>query len=178
MKKTLIFKLLFILTSLQALSQTPANPVIQNYGTIYDLEDVVKPDPDQEYKIVIDLKTPVTDPEQVNAGLNNVARMINLHVTGGVPAENIQVAVAIHGGATSTVLDDRDYRKKHGTDNPNLRLIKELKEAGVELYVCGQSILARGYDRKNLNPDIEMALSMLTVVTERMNQGYSILIFQ
>lgn len=173
-----IFVLALMLLSLSSVGQSPSNPAIKEFGTIYDMKDVVKPDPVMEYKIVIDLKAPVSDPKQINPGLNNVARMLNLHMTGGIPKENIKVAVAIHGGATSTILNNEGYQKKHGADNPNLKLINQLRNAGVELFVCGQSLIARGYDRKNVNPEVEIALSMLTVVTEKMMNGYGLLVFQ
>ncbi len=159
------------------LSQTESNPVIPDFGTIWNIQEVSKPNPELNYKIVVDLKSPITDPTLINAGLNNVARMLNLHVTGGIPKDKISVTIAIHGLATASVMNNDGYSLKYGVDNPNLELIRQLKNAGVDLYVCGQSLIARNYDREKVNPDIKIALSMLTVVTERMMQGYGLLVF-
>lgn len=174
-KLTLILFLLVATISVDA--QKAANPIIQNFGTIYEITDAVNPDENIEYKIVVDLKTLQRDKESINPGLNNVARMINLHGLGGVKAENLKVAVAIHGGATDVILNNEAYQKKYELDNPNLKLIDELKEAGVELYVCGQSLLARKYELQEVNKQIKIGLSMLTVVTTYMHKGYHQMVF-
>ena len=78
------------------------NPVIAEFGGIYDLEHAtVKPDPNLSYKIIIDLVSGQEDPMKINAALNNVARMINLHVVGGVSSDSLAVILATHGGATT-----------------------------------------------------------------------------
>ena len=159
-------------------AQTPANPVIKDYGTIYGLDNVALPDKTQNYKIVIDLKPSNDDYDKVNKGLINVARALNLHGVAGIPKEQLHVAVAIHYTATPIVLNNIGYQKKYGVDNPNLKLITQLKDAGVEIYICGQSLVARKYAFEDVNTDITIALSMLTVVTEKMMKGYSLLVFQ
>lgn len=166
-----------LICTVNAFAQNGANPIIKNFGTIYEIENAVNPDPNIEYKIVVDLKTLQRDKESINPGLNNVARMLNLHGLGGVKAENLNVAVAIHGGATDVILNNEAYRKKYELDNPNLKLIDELKEAGVELYVCGQSLLARNYEHDEVNTQIKIGLSMLTVVTTYMHKGYHQMVF-
>ena len=159
-------------------AQTPANPIIKNYGTIYAIDKVAPHDTELDYKIVIDLKSSNDNYDKVNSGLNNVARMLNLHGVAGVPGYKLKVAVAVHYTATPIVLNNTGYRKKYGVDNPNLELINELKEAGVELFVCGQSLVARKYAFEDVNPQVETALSMLTVVTEKTMNGYQLLVFQ
>ena len=80
--------------------------------------------------------------------------------------------------ATPIILNNTGYQKKYGIDNPNLELINQLKDAGVELYVCGQSLVARDYAFEDVNPQVETALSMLTVVTEKTMQGYQLMVFE
>ncbi len=176
MKYTLTLLILFIVATC-SFAQKGANPIIKNYGTIYEIEGAVNPDSEIEYRIVVDLKTLQRDKESINPGLNNVARMLNLHGLGGVKAKNLNVAVAIHGGATDVILNNEAYQKKYELDNPNLQLIDELKEAGVELYVCGQSLLARNYEHEEVNTQIKIGLSMLTVVTTYMHKGYHQMVF-
>ena len=159
-------------------AQTSANPIIKDYGTIYGLDNVTLPDKSQEYKIVIDLKPANDDYDKVNKGLINVARALNLHAVGGIAKEQLHLAVAIHYTATPIVLNNVGYQKKYGVDNPNLELISQLKDAGVEIYICGQSLVARKYAFEDVNTDVTIALSMLTVVTEKMGKGYSLLVFQ
>ncbi len=171
----LILLLLLFAGSLSA--QEARYPIIKGFGGIYEIEGAVHPKPDVAYDIVIDLKTLQRDKESINPGLNNVARMMNLHGLGGVKPENLSVAVVIHGGATDVVLDNDTYKQRYELDNPNLELISTLKNAGVNIYVCGQSLLARRYERESVNPEITVGLSMLTVFTTYMHQGYVPLVF-
>ncbi len=163
--------------STSLLAQEAKFPIIKGFGGIYEIQNAVLPSSDIEYKIVIDLKTLQRDKESLNPGLNNVARMVNLHGLGGVKPENIKVAVAIHGGATDVILNNEAYKKRYELDNPNIELIATLKKAGVEVYVCGQSLLGRKYAHSEVNSDVKIGLSMLTVVTTYMHQGYQPLVF-
>ncbi|MFT4736968.1 MAG: intracellular sulfur oxidation DsrE/DsrF family protein [Cyclobacteriaceae bacterium] len=173
-------KVIFILIAAghSLLGQVKSSEIIKDFGIILAIEEAKQPNPNLEYKIVIDLKTTISDPEQINAGLNNVARMLNLHAAGGIAPENIKVAVAVHGGATPLVLSHEGYEAKYGIKNPNLELIKQLREAKVEIFVCGQSLIGRNYAFESVNTEIEIALSMLTVVTEKTIVGYQLLVFQ
>ncbi|MFD2532649.1 DsrE family protein [Gracilimonas halophila] len=175
--RSALFILLLLLSSTDVLAQEAQFPIIKNFGGIYEIPDSVDPEPDMEYNIVIDLKTLQRDKASLNPGLNNVARMMNLHGLGGVKAEDLNVAVVIHGGATDLVIDNAAYQKRYELDNPNLELIDTLKEAGVEIFVCGQSLIARDYGFDEINPQITKGLSMLTVFTTYMNKGYKPLVF-
>ncbi|WP_205617751.1 DsrE family protein [Balneola vulgaris] len=175
--KKVAFLIAFLMVTGSVYAQQGANPIIKNYGTIYEIENTVKPDPSINYKIVIDLKTLQRDKESLNGGLNNVARMINLHGLGGVSNDNLNVSVVIHGGATDVVLNNDTYKLKYEFDNPNIPLIRELKEAGVKIYVCGQSLLARNYPIEEVNTEVEIGLSMLTVVTTHLHNGYHQMVF-
>jgi intracellular sulfur oxidation DsrE/DsrF family protein len=175
--RILFLPLLLILLTSTAFAQQALFPIIENFGGIYEISDSIDPEPGMEYNIVIDLKTLQRDKASLNPGLNNVARMMNLHGLGGVKAENLNVAVVIHGGATDLVINNEAYQKRYELDNPNLKLLDSLKEAGVEIYVCGQSLLARKYEFDELNPQITKGLSMLTVFTTYMNRGYKPLVF-
>ncbi len=149
-------------------------PVVRNFGGIYDIPDAVeRPDPTLDYKIVIDLAGGSENPASINDHLNNIARMINLHGIGGVPKEKIKVVVAIHNQATYSIMDNESYNQRYKVDNPNLALYKALREAGVELFVCGQSLIGRNIDKTKISPDIKIATSMLTVLTTYQLKGYA-----
>ena len=169
--------LLLIIVAAPVLAQDAQFPIVENYGGIYEINDADGPDTGIHYKIVIDLKSLQANKEQLNQGLNNVARMMNLHGLGGVSKENLSVVVVAHGGATESILTNAGYKKKNGVENPNIPLISALKEAGAEMVVCGQSLLARGYEHDEINPDVLIELSMLTVVTEHMHKEYQLLVF-
>jgi intracellular sulfur oxidation DsrE/DsrF family protein len=152
-------------------------PVIKDHGGIYSIEKAtVVPDPEQRYDIIVDLFSG-KDPAQLNKALNNVARMINLHAIAGVHRDSINVVLAIHGNATKVVLKDDGFVSRFNIKNPNLPLINELKEAGVKLTVCGQSLIGRQIDLDEVNENIEIATSMLTTVTNYQLKGYTLLKF-
>ena len=156
---------------------TYQHPVIKEFGGIYPIDQAtVIPDAKQKYDIVIDLFSG-DDPAQLNTALNNVARMINLHAIAGVHPDSINVVLAIHGKATKTVLNDDGYESRYKTNNPNQSLILALKEAGVKLTVCGQSLIGRQIDVDEVNENVEIATSMLTTVTTYRLKGYTLLKF-
>ncbi|MCU0356975.1 MAG: DsrE family protein [Cyclobacteriaceae bacterium] len=159
-------------------AQTMVNPVIKNYGGIYDVPNAVeKPDPSLEYKIVVDLAMGSDKPNEVNFGLNNIARMINLHVVGGVPREKLHIIVAIHNEASYSIMSNEAYRTKYKTDNPNLALYDALSDAGVQFFICGQSIINRKIDPEKISDRVKIATSMLTVFTTYQLKGYAALKF-
>lgn len=168
----LIFSLSF------SFGQGKVNPVIKGFGGIYDVPEAnIKPDPNLEYKIVIDIYGGSDDKKKVDRSLNNVARMLNLHAVGGVDPSKMKVVLAVHGGSTFSILNDETYKTKFGISNPNTPLIKELKEAGVKLAVCGQSLKGRRIETNQVSEEVELATSMLTTVTMYQLRGYSLLKF-
>ncbi|MBX2945225.1 MAG: DsrE family protein [Cyclobacteriaceae bacterium] len=172
MKNILLLVFVLVCNVLQA--QQIVFPVVRNFGGIYDIPDAVeRPDPTLDYKIVIDLAGGSENPAVINDHLNNIARMINLHGIGGVPKEKIKVVVAIHNQATYSIMDNESYNQRYKVDNPNLALYKALREAGVELFVCGQSLIGRNIDKTKISPDIKIATSMLTVLTTYQLKGYA-----
>lgn len=172
-----LFLVLILFYQLPLIAQEAQFPIVDGFGGIYEIPGSTNPDPDIEYKIVIDLKTNQPDKEAVNAGLNNVARMMNLHGLGGVREDNLSVMVVVHGLATETILNKDGYRRKNGVDNPNIALIDAIEAAGAEVVVCGQSLLGRGFHQTEVNSEVEIALSMLTKVTELQHKGYHLLVF-
>ena len=173
-----LFTLMMMCVSMSLSAQTRVFPVVKNYGGIFEVPDAVeKPNPDLDYKIVIELATGSEKPGEFNASLNNIARMINLHAVGGVPKEKLHVVVAIHGEASYSVLNNDAYQHKYKTSNPNLNLYKELSDAGVTFFICGQSLIAREIDRTKMVPEVKIATSMLTTLTTHQLMGYAVMKF-
>ena len=170
------FFILFITQT--ALSQEMINPVIKGYGGIFDAPHATeKPDPDMEYKVIIDVVTGDSKVDEPFYSIVNVARLMNLHAMGGVKKENMKIVLAIHGGAVWSVIDNEKYKEMYGIDNPHVPLFKELQEAGVKVVVCSQSMMGRKIDHTKLLPGIETATSMLTTMTTYQLKGYAALKF-
>ena len=177
MKSFSTLLILFFAINIGLNAQEAQFPIVSEFGGIFEIEGAAPLHSEMEYKIVIDLKTLQRDKESINPGLNNVARLMNLHGLGGVKAENLDVAVVVHGGATDVIIDNEAYQKRYELDNPNIELIAALKDAGAKVYVCGQSLLSRQYARDEINEDVTVALSMLTTYTTYVHKGYAPLVF-
>ncbi|MEM6770333.1 MAG: DsrE family protein [Bacteroidota bacterium] len=172
-----LFVLIFTAISLNA-QEARVSPAVPGFGAIFPLEvATVKPDPSLRYKIVVDVYSGAEEPTELAFGLNNVARMLNLHAVGGVPTDSMDVVIAIHGGATFATLNNDAFREKYEVDNPNIGLIRALKKAGVKLVVCGQSLMSREIPLTNIQPEIEVATSMLTTVSMYQLKGYAVFRF-
>ena len=153
-------------------------PMVPGFGAVYKIPDADKlPDPDLKYKVVIDMTAGTTDHTELNPALYRLARMLNLHALGGVPQDNMDVVAVIHSKATSRVLSNEAYRKHFDADNPDAELISALSKAGAEIYVCGQSLIARGYAGDKLHPDIKESISAMTILTEYQLKGYVLMSF-
>jgi len=164
--------------SIAGFSQKRVNPIIKNYGGIFEIPYAEeKPDPEMEYNIIIEVERESEKPDSINWALYNVSRLLNLHAMGGVPKEKLHVVLAIHGGAAFTVMNNEAYKSKYGVINPNLKLYQELQEAGVKMVVCGQSMIARKIDRFKMVPEVKIATSMLTTMTTFQLKGYAMLKF-
>jgi len=178
--KQLIF--LFILVSSTyinaQLAETKMGPILKDFGKVFQLDN---PDlffkKDKEYKVIFDIYTDQSNGEKINPLLNTVARYLNMHAQQGITKENMKVIVIMHGTATKSVLSNDAYKKQFNIENPNSKLIYALKEADVELLVCGQSYLAHGFELKDKSADVKLALSALTALVEYQSEGYQLINF-
>ncbi|MCH1431480.1 MAG: DsrE family protein [Flavobacteriaceae bacterium] len=171
MKTHFYFLLAFIsLGSLHA--QEWQTPVIEGYGEVkYFSEAAVQPDTSLSYNLLFDIKSEATK-SGVNKGLWVMARMLNLLSVAGVPTEKIHLVASIHGSATFITLNEEAYQKKYGKPNPNANLIRQLKEHGVDLFVCSQATAARKITSEELDAHITPALSGLSVLSNYQLKGY------
>ena len=176
--KSLLCLSFVISISQSAFSQTRIYPMVKNYGGIFDIPYAEeRPDPSLEYNIVIEVERVSDNPDSLNWALNNVARLCNVHVMAGVKPEKLHVVLAIHGGAAYTAMNNEAYKAKYKISNPNLELFEQLEKAGVRMFICGQSLIARKIDRTKLVPQVKVASSMLTVLTTYQMKGYAMLKF-
>lgn len=167
-----------LLLTFTAAAQTPHFPIVKKFGGIYEISDAIeRPDGSLEYKILVDLTSPSEDPKQISRFVDNVARMMNLHGLAGVTRDRIKVKVVLHGGGIFTLLNDENYKKKYEVNNPNLVVFEALEEAGAEILVCGQSLIARNLKTSDLWPGVGVAHSALTTITTYAPQGYVVLKF-
>ncbi|WP_258099126.1 DsrE family protein [Marinoscillum pacificum] len=173
MRTLFIFAL--TLVSISAIAQELEYPVIKGYGGVVRAPEAIMPT--EGGKIIIDIASDQTTGEGTNKSLDRVARLINLYGLAGIQPSQLDVAVIVHGGATKTVISNAGFNEKYGTDNPDLLLIKALKEQGVKVMVCSQALLRRGFKQEWLNEEVDLTLSAITTLVEYQQKGYSTLIY-
>ncbi|MFG0267862.1 MAG: DsrE family protein [Rhodopirellula sp. JB055] len=161
-------------TDTPAKKRTPIYPVIAGHGSVVPLPNAAM-QPRNGTKLLVDV-TRGGDPAKLNNAIENVAKYLNIYAGGGAEPANAKIAIVFHGGATLAVLNSEAYAKRFGTaDNPNLDLLKQLHEADVEMYVCGQSLTSVGGDPKDVVVFVETAVSALTAVVNLQADGHAYL---
>jgi intracellular sulfur oxidation DsrE/DsrF family protein len=149
-------------------------PVIKDVGGYWALpQAAMQPDKAHVYKAVIDATHAADKPTELAPGLEDAAALVNGLAAGGVPAANRKLAVVFYGPAANAVLNNESYRQKHGVDNPNLKVIAELRRAGVELFVCGQLLQVRKIDVGKVVPEVTIATDAFIVLVTYQNNGYA-----
>ena len=151
-------------------------PIIEDYGPTFPIEDrdVALPE-GFTYKAVFDLAKYPGETTDLNPYLVSAARFLNMHARNGVPVENMDLAIVVHGAAVKNLLSDPAYESRYGFKNPNLELLTRLHDAGVRIFVCGQSMTFGGIDKNELADPAQVALSAMTMLTVLQSEGYALL---
>jgi len=150
----------------------PVSPQIVGYGTVVPMPNAAEP-PRRGIKIVFDI-TSDGKPEEVNKGLESVARYLNLNAQAGNKASDVQLALVLHGPATKAALNDAAYASRTAAaKNPNLELVRELKKHGVEVFVCGQALARHKYAASEVAAEFTTAVSAMTVNANKQQDGYA-----
>lgn len=137
-----------------------------------------KPDPNVQYKLLFELTgfalkgQDSSAKTEINLGLSEIARQINLHEANGIPRKNIHIVIVAHATALYCFLKNEKYKKKYGVDNPNISLIKELQAYGVKMLVCGQAMTFLNLEMEDLVPGLKQALTAQTVISSYQLKGY------
>lgn len=174
--KRILLAGIFAFVLLGAKAQTKVNPVIKNFGTVSEVPFALeKPDPGMDYRIVVEVSSAPEKNDVVHEMFDKVAAVVNLHALGGVPKDKLHVVMVIHAAAASYVVNNEAYQKKFGANNPNLPLFTALSDAGVKIFVCGQSVIKKNIDPSTIAPEVKVALSAITTLTTYQLKGYAIL---
>jgi intracellular sulfur oxidation DsrE/DsrF family protein len=153
-------------------------PVVHGAGEVYRVDAPDMPTPSgHTYRAVFEVVNTADVSTQVNQTLNSAARFLNMHAQAGVPAEQLHLAMVVHGPAGRDLLNDDVYRERFGTPNPNTPLLEELSRAGVRVILCGQTAAARNLPRDALAPTVEVALSAMTAFVLLQDEGYRLIPF-
>ncbi len=169
-----------LLTAVIAIAAAPVEPAgttyhhpkVAKYGRVVRLPTASQ-QPRSGSSIVVDI-TKGSDPTKLNAAIEKVSRFVNIYAGAGKDSAAVRIAVVLHGDATLASLNDDAYQRKFAIDaNPNLSCIATLKEAGVEFYVCGQSLIGKGGHPHEVAEDVSVAVSALTSLVNLQADGFA-----
>jgi intracellular sulfur oxidation DsrE/DsrF family protein len=132
------------------------------------------PDPNMDYKLLFELTSvnPDSIAKDLNAGLVEIARKINLHVASGISAKRIFPVVVVHAAAIHALKNNVAYQKKYKMDNPNIGLIHDLEQMGARFIVCGQAMAFFDIKKEELLPDMRISLTAQTALSQYQLKGY------
>ena len=175
---TLSFARIAMLTTLAAATQlyaqaplaVPGAPVARDVPGAKQL-----PDPSKTYKVVFSIGKPSPEVGKPNPALTSIANSVNTLAKYGVPADHRKIVVMIHhrGEGWQMILNNDAYRRSsEGQDNPSLEMIQKLQKAGVEFRVCGQLVVGRKIDPKDILPGFQTDLWAMTSLIDLQADGY------
>jgi len=149
----------------------PGYPVARDVPNAHEL-----PDPHTDYKIAWGIGQGAKDhTAEINPSLPTLAQYVNTLAKWGVPVEKRHIVVMFHQRSPDfdIVMTNAAYKAKYGKDNPNIALIGLLKNAGVEFRACGQAVVARKIEAKDVNPDIQVDLWAMTTFFNLQMKGFA-----
>ncbi|MDJ0879625.1 MAG: DsrE family protein [Halieaceae bacterium] len=165
----LLAALLVSTTALGDIRAFSTGPAIEDYGPAALVSGAMPIPTGTTFKIAFDVRV-AGEGDKPNRTLEAAARFFNMHARAGVPVQNIELAVVVHGPA------HRDLLKvsARSEPNPSAALIEQLIAHGVKIHLCGQT--AAFYDVKvqDLLPGVEMSLSAMTSHALLQQQGYTL----
>jgi intracellular sulfur oxidation DsrE/DsrF family protein len=132
------------------------------------------PDPNIEYKLLFELTSNNPDSviKEINFGLTEVARVINLHIASGIPLKKIIPVIVVHGGALNAFTTNQHYKEQYKFDNPNIKLISDLQNIGCKFIACGQAMAFFEIKKEALLPIVKVSLTAQTVLSSYQLKGY------
>jgi len=150
-------------------------PLVPGYEAARDLPGARDlPDPKTDYKVVFADGQDAKNPGDINPMLPTIATYVNTLGKYGVAAEHRHIVIMFHQRTPDIdiVMTNEAYKERYNRDNPNIALIHALKQAGVDIRVCGQGLLGRKIDPKQVNPDVQIDLWALTTLVNLQLKGY------
>jgi intracellular sulfur oxidation DsrE/DsrF family protein len=158
-----------------ARADSPKAPLVPGYEAAKDLAGARElPDPKTDYKVVFADGQDAKNPGDVNPMLPTIATYVNTLGKYGVPAEHRHIVIMFHQRTPDIdiVMTNEAYNERYHRDNPNIAIIHALKQAGVDIRVCGQGLIGRKIDTKQVNPDEQIDLWAMTTLVNLQLKGY------
>ena len=165
---------------MEALTSKMIYPLI-NAGKWSGVVPVINPTeiPDQSmnFKLLFELmiNNPDSISKDINHGLTEICRIINLHVASGIPVKNITPVIVVHGPALFPLYNNNNYKKKYKVDNPNISVLQELiSKTGVKIIACGQAMAFLDVKSEDMMPEVKVSVTAITVLSNYGLKGYKL----
>jgi intracellular sulfur oxidation DsrE/DsrF family protein len=158
-----------------ARADSARTPLVAGYEATRDLPGARElPDPKTDYKVVFADGQDAKNPGDVNPMLPTIATYVNTLGKYGVPADHRHIVIMFHQRTPDLdiVMSNDAYKERYNRDNPNIAIIHALKQAGVDIRVCGQGLLARKIDTAQVNPDVQVDLWAMATLVNLQLKGY------
>ena len=146
-----------------------AGKLVSEFGKVASIEAAPELAEGTVFRVAFDIGEGA-EGGKINRRIESAARFLNMHGEAGVPAENINVAVVVHGSAAMDLVNDARF----GGTNVNAGLVQALVEAGVTIELCGQTAAYRDISEADLLPGVTMALSAMTAHALLQQDGYTL----
>jgi len=180
MQKTLlkIFSPLLLISIPVFAAEPILGPVVKKFGPVFAVPvGSFNLETDQQYKVVMDIAKGPDDPSELNRSIESAARFLNMHARNDIKPENLQLAIVLHGSGARAALNEQAHAKHFDVANGSSALIEALGNAGVEIYLCGQTAGYYGYGLDDLLPQVTMAVSAMTAHVRLQQEGYQGILF-
>lgn len=150
---------------------------VPGYGAFTPLSEAgEQPQSERVYEVIFDVSQGGAD-GQPSRGLDRVARFVNMLAAGGVDREHRRIVAVVHGAATSSVVTNAAWAKRHeGAANPNSALVARLIAAGVDLRICGQAMTGQEITPSELATGVTLDLAALMTVVHFQQRGYALVV--
>jgi len=158
-----------------AKADSPRPMLVPGYDAAKDLAGARElPDPKTDYKVVFADGQDAKNPGDVNPMLPTIATYVNTLGKYGVPAEHRHLVIMFHQRTPDIdiVMSNDAYKARYNRDNPNIAIIHALKQAGVDIRVCGQGLIGRKIEASQVNPDVQIDLWAMTTLVNLQLKGY------
>lgn len=149
-------------------------PVLPDVGPIAPVESDLPIPKGTRFRIAFDVRAKA-EPGVLSRQIETAARTLNMHVAAGVPKQDVQIVVIVHGPAGWDLVKDEVYAPRNGgKSNASAVAVQKLIGAGVEFYLCGQSAASQGIRKADLLPGVKMSLSAITAHALYQQRGYTL----
>jgi intracellular sulfur oxidation DsrE/DsrF family protein len=99
---------------------------------------------------------------------------VNIYELEQMTVDRPKIAVILHFHATAAALTDAAHATTMaGGVNPNRELVEKLLADGVEVWVCGQSVIRSGHSLTDVLPGIRIAHSAMIFNLNRQTDDWA-----